>query len=96
VAFGPFLALLPRVVTGLIVLLVSAVAAIVPLTQFLRVLPEIATLYNHALVPGWGMYLMLVGLAVLMVLGGLLAFARLDPLPVQEQATLHRRKEQVA
>ena len=96
VAFGPFLALLPRTVTGLIVLVLSAVAAIVPLTQFLRVLPEIATLYNHALVPGWGTYLMLVGLAVLMVLGGLLAFARLNPPPVQEQATLHSRKEQVA
>jgi hypothetical protein len=95
-AFGPFLALLPRLVTGLIVLVLSAGASVVPVMQFLRVLPEIAILYNHDLVPGWGMYLMLIGLAVLMVLGGLLAFARLNPAPRQEQATLHSRKEQAA
>lgn len=76
VAFGPFLALLPRLVTGVFVILLSAVAAVVPVMQFLRVLPQIATLYNHNLAPGWGMYLMLIGLAMLVMLGGLLAFAR--------------------
>jgi hypothetical protein len=75
VAFGPFLALLPRLVTGLAVLLLSAAAAVVPVLQFLRVLPEIGGLYNDTLVPGWGMYLMLGGLVLLMVMGGLLAFA---------------------
>ena len=79
VAFGPFLALLPRLVTGVIVILLSTAAAVVPVMQFFRVLPEIATLYNHNLVPGWGMYLMLIGLAMLAVLGGLLAFARTAP-----------------
>lgn len=76
VAFGPFLALLPGAVTGTIVLLLSLWAAIVPIQQFLRVLPEIASLYRHDLVPGWGMYLMLVGLAFLMLLGMLLASAK--------------------
>jgi hypothetical protein len=96
VAFGPFLALLPRLITGLVVLLLSGVAATVTVVQFLRVLPEIATLYNHELIPGWGIYLMLAGLAMLMVLGGLLAFARPAPAAAQEPAAMHSRKEQTA
>jgi hypothetical protein len=96
VAFGPFLALLPRLVAGLIVLLLSAVAAVVPFVQFLRVLPEIATLYNHELVSGWGMYLMLAGLVMVMAFGGLLAFVRLAPELAPQPATLHSRKEQAA
>ncbi len=60
VASGPFLALLPRLVDGRwLVLLLSLWAAVVPVQQFLAVLPEIATLYNHPLAPGWGMYVML-------------------------------------
>jgi hypothetical protein len=96
VAFGPFLALLPRLLTGLVVLLLSGAAATVTVVQFLRVLPEIATLYNHELIPGWGMYLMLAGLAMLMVLGGLLAFAGPAPAAAQEPAAMHSRKEQTA
>lgn len=92
-AFGPFLALLPRLITGIVVLLLSAAAAVIPVAQFLRVLPEIASLYNHALVPGWGMYLMLVGLAMLVGLGGLLAFAKLAVEPVQQRSTSRSRKE---
>jgi hypothetical protein len=75
VVLGPFLALLPRLVTGLIILLLAGAAAVVPVAQFLRVLPEIGGLYNQALVPGWGTYLMVGGLVLLMVLGGLLAFS---------------------
>ena len=74
VALGPFLALLPRLLTGLLVLLLSLWAAVVPVRQFLAVLPEIATLYRQPLVPGWGMYLMIAGLLLLMALGALLAF----------------------
>ena len=96
VAFGPFLALLPRLVAGLIVLLLSTVAAVVPLVQFPRVLPEIATLYNHELVSGWGMYLTLAGLVMVMACGGLLAFVRLAPELAPQPATLHSRKEQAA
>lgn len=76
VAFGPFLALLPRRVTGALVLLLCLPASFVPVPQFLAVLPEIGTLYNHALAPGWGMYLMIAGLLLLLALGGLLLFAR--------------------
>ena len=70
VAFGPLPALLPRRVTGVLVLLLSLLAAIVPVQQFLRVLPEISGLYGHPLTPGWGMYVMLLGLALLALLGG--------------------------
>ena len=75
VAFGPFLALLPRRLTGALLLLLCVPAAIVPVQQFLRVLPEIAGLYNHPLTPGWGMYAMIAGLLLLMGLGGLLMSA---------------------
>ncbi|MFN8468650.1 MAG: hypothetical protein U0X20_24040 [Caldilineaceae bacterium] len=95
-ALGPFLALLPRLVTGLVVLLLSATAAVVPVMQFLRVLPEIGTLYNHPLVPGWGMYLMLIGLAMLMVMGGLLAFAKPAAQPARYTSTQNSRKELAA
>jgi hypothetical protein len=73
VAFGPLLALLPRRVTGVLVLLLCLPAAIVPTWQFLTVLPEIAAFYNQSLAPGWGMYVMLLGLALLGLLGGWLA-----------------------
>jgi hypothetical protein len=95
-ACGPFLALLPRLVTGLIVLLLSAAAAVVPVVQFLRVLPEIGTLYNHALVPGWGMYLTVIGLAMLMAMGGLLAFANPAAQPARFTSTQNSRKELAA
>lgn len=95
-ALGPFLALLPRLITGLVVLLLSAAAAVLPVVQFLRVLPEIGSLYNHNLVPGLGMYLMLIGLAMLVALGGLLAFARPAAAPVQQGSARHNRKELAA
>jgi hypothetical protein len=95
VALGPFLALLPRLVTGVIVLLLSIAAVVVPMTQFLRVLPEIGTLYNHSLVPGWGLYLMSGGLAMLATLGGLLAFApqRGPELPVANSMQRSRKEQ---
>jgi hypothetical protein len=77
VASGPFLALLPRRVTGVFVLLLCLPASVVPVQQFLAVLPEIATLYNHPLTPGWSMVVMLAGLLLLLALGGLLTFAGL-------------------
>ena len=74
-AFGPSLALLPQRLTGALILLLCLPAAVVPVQQFLAVLPEIAGLYNHPLTPGWGMYVMLFGLLLLMALGGLLVVA---------------------
>ena len=70
VAFGPFLALLPRRLTGALLLLLCLPAAVVPVRQFFAVLPEIAGLYNHPLTPGWGMYMTLLGLLLLALLGG--------------------------
>ncbi len=70
VALSPLLALLPRRLAGGAVLLLCAAAAVVPVVQFLRVLPEIAALYRHPLAPGWGMVAMLGGLALLIALGG--------------------------
>lgn len=75
-AFGPFLALLPRRLAGALLLLLCLLAAVVPVQQFLRVLSEIAGLYNHPLTPGWGMYMMLLGLLLLALLGGWLLVSR--------------------
>lgn len=58
VAFSPFLALLPRLVVIATVVGVNAVAIWRPIHDFLGVLPDISTLYNRSLHPGWGMYLM--------------------------------------
>lgn len=65
VAFSPFLALLPRTVTAASIALL-ALASLLPLWQFARVLPAIAALYNHPLTPGWGVYVLALGLAVLL------------------------------
>ena len=78
VAFGPFLALLPRRLAGALILLLCLPAAIVPVQQFLAVLPEIAAIYNHPLTPGWGMYVMLLGLLLLALLSVWLLVAASD------------------
>jgi hypothetical protein len=83
VAGGPLLALLPRQAAGVLILLLSLLAAVVPVQQFLAVLPEIAGLYNHALAPGCGMYVMLGGLGLLIALGGLLL------LPARKRPRVH-------
>lgn len=64
-AFSPFLALLPaRLAAGLIALF--SLGSLVAVLQFLRVLPAIAALYRHALLPGWGLYVLLAGLLLLL------------------------------
>jgi hypothetical protein len=72
VAFSPWLALLPRRATAALIALLALAAMIVPPWQFLAALPAIAPLYNHALWPGWGMYVMIAGLAMLLVAAGLM------------------------
>lgn len=72
VAFSPELALLPQRVVAALIALLALAAAIVPPWQFLAVLPAIALLYNHPLWPGWGMYGMIAGLALLLVAAGML------------------------
>lgn len=60
-AFSPFLALLPARLSALLSLLLIAAAFWWPIRGFLAVLPSISQLYNHPLQPGWGMWLMILG-----------------------------------
>ncbi|MCE7981286.1 MAG: hypothetical protein DYG89_08860 [Caldilinea sp. CFX5] len=66
-AISPFLALLPRWVGSSIVLLLGTAALRFPLRDFLRVLPTIRELYNEPLSIGWGVYVMVIGLLLLIV-----------------------------
>jgi hypothetical protein len=66
-AISPLLALLPRWVGSSVVLLLSLVTLWFPLRDFLRVLPTIRELYNEPLSPGWGVYVMVCGLVLIMV-----------------------------
>jgi hypothetical protein len=65
VAMSPWLALLPRRLVGGLCVLLCALAVWFPVRDFLRVLPGIAELYNHALRPGWGLFVTVFGLALL-------------------------------
>lgn len=71
-ALSPFLALLPARLTGALIVALSLIALFVPIEQFLRVLPGISTLYRQPLTPGWGIYAMAAGLALLFVLGAIM------------------------
>lgn len=62
VAFSPFLVFLPRRLSNAFTVLLSAGALWFSLRDFLRVLPAIQELYNHPLQPGWGIYLLALGL----------------------------------
>jgi len=66
-AISPLLALLPRWVGSSVVLLLSLVTLWFPLRDFLCVLPTIRELYNEPLSPGWGVYVMVCGLVLIMV-----------------------------
>ncbi|MBI1298863.1 hypothetical protein GC175_28350 [bacterium] len=67
VSISPILALLPRSLLGLIPAGVAVTALIVPVVQFWRVRPAIETIYTHAITPGWGMWMMILGLLALPV-----------------------------
>jgi hypothetical protein len=75
--FSPFLALLPRWLAAVLVAALSLAALVLPPWQFFQVLPAITELYNQPLTPGWGLFVMGLGL------GGLLAAAALLALPVR-------------
>jgi len=62
-AFSPFLGLLPALAAYVPILLLSLAGIWLPVTGFLSVLPDIQSLYRAPLAPGWGMYLMVIGLA---------------------------------
>ncbi len=66
-AFSPLLGRLPARAVYAPLLLLSFASMALPSIAFLRVLPEIADLYRRALTPGWGFYVMLIGLTVLAI-----------------------------
>lgn len=59
---APLAGLLPLPLSGLIVLALTGAALYFPLAQFQWILPALADLYNHPLWPGWGPWVMVVGL----------------------------------
>jgi hypothetical protein len=63
--FSPFLALLPRLPIAIICALLAGAAIWLPVSGFLAVLDAIAGLYGHTLTPGWGMFVMALGLVIL-------------------------------
>lgn len=64
---SPLLALAPRWLGNTLIIFLSASALYFPLRDFLRVLPAIQELYNQPLQPGWGVYLMTIGLLLMLV-----------------------------
>lgn len=72
-AFSPLLALLPRVVTAVLVAILSLSAVIVPVRQFFVILPAVESLYNHPQTPGWG--LLLSGASLFALASGAIWFA---------------------
>ena len=76
-AFSPFLALLPRQVTAVLIAALSVVAAILPVRQFFAVLPAIEALYNQPQPLGWGLYLCAASLLALA--GGVVWFGGRKP-----------------
>lgn len=75
-AISPFVALLPRQLTGATTLVLAALAIWLPVTNFLRVLPDISRIYNQPQTPGWAMYVMIAGLVALGAAGALLIKAQ--------------------
>lgn len=71
IGVSPFLALLPSWLVALCMLVLSGMALWWPPRQFLAVLPTIEELYQQPLAPGWGFYLTISGLLLLIVMQGL-------------------------
>ncbi|MCC7355588.1 MAG: hypothetical protein IT330_17755 [Anaerolineae bacterium] len=68
---GPILGLLPRHLLGGIMILLAALAAIVPLWQFVRILPAVQVAYGRPLTIGWGPAIMVIGWLLLILAEGI-------------------------
>jgi hypothetical protein len=79
VAFSPLLALLPRWLTAVVAASFCLIAAIVPVIQFLQVLPNVQLLYSQPISPGWGMWAMIAGLLGLICTALWTGFRRSPP-----------------
>jgi hypothetical protein len=64
---SPFWALLPARFCAFTLAGVALWAIILPIRNFLRVLPTITELYQEPLRPGWGVYLLVAGLGLVVV-----------------------------
>ena len=64
---SPFLALIPHHIRSLLALLLALGASWWPLRDFLRTLPAIRAVYNQPLTAGWGVYVMIGGLGILII-----------------------------
>ncbi len=73
-ATSPLWALVPRLLTAGTVILLSVGSIWLPLRGFLRVFPAIRDLYQQPLAPGWGLYVMVVGLLLLIGVQGVELF----------------------
>lgn len=69
VAVSPVLALLPHRITAATITLLCGLAIWFPVRDFLRVLPDIAALYNHSGRLGWGLFVMAGGLILFVRMG---------------------------
>lgn len=64
VACAPLLALLPHKIVATLVTLLTLAGIAAPSYGLWRVFGAIESLYRHALVPGWGLWLMVIGLCI--------------------------------
>ena len=74
-ATSPLWALLPRFLIAALIILLSVGALWFPLRDFLQVLPSVRELYQQPLAPGWGLYVMVVGLLLLVGVHGMELFS---------------------
>lgn len=67
VGLSPFIALLPARYAAIIISILGLAAIIAPTQGFFAVLPAIQYLYNEPLLAGWGLWLMLISLIILII-----------------------------
>jgi len=67
---SPLWALLPRSITAAIVFLLGVGALWYPIRDFYQVLPSIRELYQQPLLAGWGFYLTIMSIVLLLILHG--------------------------
>jgi hypothetical protein len=61
-AISPLMALLPQWISAIAILVLTIPALILPIANFLRILPAVEAIYGHAITPGWGVWIMGAGL----------------------------------
>jgi len=64
---SPFLALIPKRVRAIVATILAILSIWFPAVGFWRVLPTVSDLYNQPIWPGWGLYIMVIGLLLLLI-----------------------------